>query len=137
MQNLDLTKKKNQFALPYPPLNYGKHQRNINVEENNLPLVQQNTNLITKGLWGVVDDDGAREVASKDAQVLDVVAVDADTVLPEQTVPARKTHAGPMTDWRSVLLKSYSTPHKKSPKIFTSVTCFFIVQRQSSMQVTP
>ena len=121
----------------YYYLNYGKHQRNINFEEKSLPLAQQNMHLITKGLWGVVDDDGAREVASKDAQVLDVVAVDADTVLPEQTMPARKTHAGRMTDRRSVLLKSYSTQHKKSPKIFTSVTSFFKAQRQSRMQVTP
>ena len=96
--------------------------------------MQHNTNLITKGLRGVVDDDGAREVASKDAQVLDVVAVDADAVLPEQTMPARKTHGGPMTDWRNA--KSCSTQHKQSPKIFTSVTRFFIAQRQPKMQVT-
>jgi len=48
---------------------------------NGDPILQ----LISKGLWGVVDNDGLLEVPAQDVEVFDVVAVDADAVLSEKS----------------------------------------------------
>jgi len=48
---------------------------------NRDPILQ----LISKSLWGVVDDDGLLEVPPQDVQVFDVVAIDTDTVLSKKS----------------------------------------------------
>jgi len=42
--------------------------------------------LVAKGLWRVVDDDSLPEVSAQDIEVLDVVSVDTNTVLTEQSI---------------------------------------------------
>ena len=44
-------------------------------------MAQKNNN----HLWGVVDDDGLLEVPPQDVQVLDVVAIDTDTVFSKKS----------------------------------------------------
>ena len=46
------------------------------------PILQ----LVSKGLRRVVNDDSLAEVTAQDVEILDVVAVDTDTMLSEQSV---------------------------------------------------
>jgi len=56
---------------------------------NGDPILQ----LISKGLWGVVDDDRLLEVPAQDVKVFDVVPIDTDAVL------SKKSELDPFPLW--------------------------------------
>ena len=72
------------------------------------PATMESAYLVAKCLRRVVNDHGFGEVASQNAEVLDVVAVHADAVLAKQPVPASaNTLTNPAS--RHILLSSHPT----------------------------
>lgn len=56
--------------------------------------------LIGEGLRWVVDDDGLGEIPTQDVQVFDVIPLDADAVLAEQSVPEGRRE-GTISGWNA------------------------------------